>query len=50
MRFINCSLDECRKVDFECHRCSHFDKYGSNSSLEPYHPILNIPMSKVLTE
>lgn len=48
MRFINCSFDECRDVDFQCCDCSYFDKDGISDCKQVIHPILNVSMSEVL--
>lgn len=50
MKFVGCSFQHCRKYDFECCSCPCFDKDGVSSCVDPIHPILKVPMSKVPTD
>ena len=47
MKFEGCNFFMCGQFHFSCPDCPCYDADAPSECLDPIHPILNIPLSKL---
>lgn len=50
MRFSGCNFVRCIFNDYTCTQCECFDRDVPSDCPDPIHPILKVPMSKLLVD